>query len=638
MGKSLWSLVFCTLLSGASWAAVGSHVTRVVGGDISLVPAYESAGDMWLDADGNVINTTYSDGMITYLRDEAGWTSMRVRLLVDPSQDSYLATCQDLDYVKALGKRIKDAGMHFLLDIFYSDTWTDVSKQWIPAGWGYGKNTETSAVAAKVKSYTTEVLNALVAYGAAPDYVQIGNEVSYGMLWDSASGASTSNAFYTSETYSKYSSQISRFAALLTAAAEGVRASDASEAKIVLHCERTISSSQSVNFYTWVEQAGFSDYDIIGLSYYPAWHGSISTLQGTLSSLATSFPNKEIQIVETAYYNSDGVQLSSTESSYCTWSLSPSGQASFLSDLTTALNNCSNVTGLYYWQPEECGNGANSAGVNQVMDSWDNRGFWTCSWKSGSHSLQSESALLTLQNFHHTALGEESEEDELVITDITSDFQNMDFEDCTWNDGGWVATCPGWSLNYDLGFSTLWPCALDGWESSLVGGSYRLSLWNAASNTVSAGDIIYQTLDNLPAGTYTLSAVVHTDYSSFYLFANNEVTQVTSAGTDWGTAYEITVTATLEETGSLTIGLRTAAPVSTSSEVNLYADNFTVTQTLLRGDVNLDGQVDVNDVTALVDIILGTWGSQVHGNADINADSEVDVNDVTALVDIILGK
>ena len=120
---------------------------KVIGGDLSLVPAYEAAGDQWLDANGNVINTTYSDGMITYVRDVAKWNSVRVRLLVDPTKDDAPATCQDLDYVKKLGKRIKDAGMSFLLDIFYSDTWTDVSKQWIPASWGYNKSTSAETLA-----------------------------------------------------------------------------------------------------------------------------------------------------------------------------------------------------------------------------------------------------------------------------------------------------------------------------------------------------------------------------------------------------------------------------------------------------------------------------------------------------------
>ena len=89
---------------------------RLVGGDLSLVPAYEQAGDVWLDADGHEINSYYSDGMITYLKEVAGWNAVRVRLLVDPSADNLLATCQDLDYVKRIGKRVKAAGMAFLLD------------------------------------------------------------------------------------------------------------------------------------------------------------------------------------------------------------------------------------------------------------------------------------------------------------------------------------------------------------------------------------------------------------------------------------------------------------------------------------------------------------------------------------------
>ena len=77
---------------------------KVAGGDLSLVPAYEQAGDVWLDADGHEINTHYSDGMLTYLKEVAGWNSIRVRLLVDPTTDGKLATCQDLEYVKKLGK------------------------------------------------------------------------------------------------------------------------------------------------------------------------------------------------------------------------------------------------------------------------------------------------------------------------------------------------------------------------------------------------------------------------------------------------------------------------------------------------------------------------------------------------------
>lgn len=374
---------------------------KYVGGDISLVPAYETAGDKWLDAEGHIINSSYSDGMVTFVHDVAGWNAIRVRLLVDPSLDDKLATCQDIEYVKKLGKRIKDAGMNFLLDIFYSDTWTDVSQQWIPTSWNYDRTTSTETLAAKVKSYTTEVINALVSYGATPDFVQIGNEVSYGMLWDNMSGKNKSaNAFYTSGTFTQYSNQITRFAKLLKAAAEGVRASEASTAKIILHCERTLSSTQAQNFYTWVEQAGFTDYDIIGLSYYPLWHNNLNYLQATLNALQAAFPSKNIHIVETGYHcNSNFTVKSGDFDTSSIWPYSPAGQASFLSDLISLLANYSNVTGLYYWQPEECGNGADANGNNRVMDGWDNRGFWELTWKSGTHTLQSSAALQTLKNF-----------------------------------------------------------------------------------------------------------------------------------------------------------------------------------------------------------------------------------------------
>ena len=213
------------LISLLTTVAVTSQAqkTKVVGGDLSLVPAYEAAGDVWLDANGNNIKNTYEGGMIAYVRDVAKWNSVRVRLLVDPTVDDTrvlyndsLATCQDIEYVKKLGKRIKDAGMNFLLDIFYSDTWTDVQRQWMPKSWGFNRNTETATVAAKVKSYTTEVLNTLTAYGAKPDYVQIGNEVSYGMLWDDIDSRVSSTWFFNnSSSYTDQKAKVDRFATLL---------------------------------------------------------------------------------------------------------------------------------------------------------------------------------------------------------------------------------------------------------------------------------------------------------------------------------------------------------------------------------------------------------------------------------------
>lgn len=359
-----------------------------VGGDISLIPAYEKAGDQWLDAEGRVI-----PDLVAFLSQEAGWTSARVRLLVDPSQDADPGTCQDLNYVVALGRRIKQAGMMLLLDIFYADSWADPAQQWIPLSWGMDRDTETSVLAEKVRSYTTECLNAMAAAGAAPDFVQIGNEVSYGMLWDKASGGSKqSHVLYLDPEWFSYDGQearILRFASLLEAAAQGVRQSRATQARIILHTERSGEPLWARNFYEWLGRAGFSGYDIIGLSYYPFWHGGLQSLASTVKTLQQAFPDKEIHLVETAY----NYQWGPTDAVCRDWYYTKEGQAAFLHDLVGMLNVL-DVKGFYYWFPEECGNGKEST----VQNGWLNRGLWTNG--NSPHPLNSREALEVFKAFH----------------------------------------------------------------------------------------------------------------------------------------------------------------------------------------------------------------------------------------------
>ena len=151
---------------------------NVVGGDISLLPQYEAKGAKYYDTSGRSIAS-----VLPWLK-EQGWSAMRVRLFVDPSQASATeqgeGVCQDLEFVKTLGARIKAQGFKFMLDFHYSDSWADPVKQFTPASW-VGLNDEQ--LCEKLYSYTRECLEALVAAGATPDYIQTGNEISYGMLW-----------------------------------------------------------------------------------------------------------------------------------------------------------------------------------------------------------------------------------------------------------------------------------------------------------------------------------------------------------------------------------------------------------------------------------------------------------------------
>ena len=342
---------------------------RLVGGDISLLPSYEAANTPYKDRS----NTSISD-LVPYAATACGWNACRVRLFVNPvivnKDGTKQGEVQDLPYVTALGKRIKDAGMAFLLDFHYSDTWADPVKQTIPTAW---QSLSEQELLDTVYGYTRECLETLVAAGATPDYVQIGNEVSYGMLW-----RNNNDKVWANSPYDDNATAWQRFNALLKAGARAVR-EVTPEAKIVVHIERTSSAATCVNFYNCLAHDSV-DYDIIGLSYYPFWHGWITgELRTTLNSLEQTFPDKMIQIVETAYYNNYfPVNDSGTKYNTSTkWPGTEDGQDAYLSDLITELKRHERVNGLYYWFPEENGNGGASYDENNiVITNWLNRGLF----------------------------------------------------------------------------------------------------------------------------------------------------------------------------------------------------------------------------------------------------------------------
>ncbi len=115
---------------------VFTATANVVGGDISLLTQYEQHGAKYYDKNGQRINN-----MLGFFK-EQGLTAMRVRLFVDPSKasadDKGQGVCQDLEYVKALGARIKAAGFKLMLDFHYSDSWADPVKQFTPDSWKNG--------------------------------------------------------------------------------------------------------------------------------------------------------------------------------------------------------------------------------------------------------------------------------------------------------------------------------------------------------------------------------------------------------------------------------------------------------------------------------------------------------------------
>jgi arabinogalactan endo-1,4-beta-galactosidase len=330
---------------------------KYVGGDISLLPTYEEHGAKYLDKDGKAI----TGGMLNYMKAQ-GWNAMRVRLFVDPAKASEThkgeGVRQDLAYVKALGKQIKDAGLQFMLDFHYSDTWTDPGKHSTPSSW---TSTDPDVLAQTLYQYTKDCLDELNKAGATPDFVQPGNEITYGMLWP------TGHCYPDGGNYG--SGTFANFAKYLTAGIKAIREM-CPKAKVVVQTE--LSKAQNVtNFYKTLKQFS-NDYDVIGLSYYPYYHGTLNTLNSLLNTLETTYPDKKIQIVETGYYHAwypDNATF--PISTFPKWPATDDGQLQFTKDLIATLNQHASVDGLYWWFPE-----ANEYGLDwntqRVTDNWYN--------------------------------------------------------------------------------------------------------------------------------------------------------------------------------------------------------------------------------------------------------------------------
>ncbi len=321
--------------------ALCCHAQRFLGGDISLLPTNETANPTWLDKDGKNIAD-----ILPFCNTE-GMNAMRVRLFVNPSDytgsDKDANACQDLEYVKALGKRIKDAGFKLMLDFHYSDTWADPAKQWTPKAWE-GLNDEQ--LNTKIYDYTKDALQQMKAAGAEPDFIQTGNEISYGMLWGAYGTAESQlKKCYINSSASNWM----RFTTLLKNAGKACR-EVCPQAKIIIHTERAADISVLTNFYNKMKSANL-DYDIIGLSYYPIWHKNIATLETALNTLESNFSDKDIMIVEVGYAYSwipDNPDYDYTK----TYPATETGQQNFTKDLITMLNKHSKVTGLFWWWME----------------------------------------------------------------------------------------------------------------------------------------------------------------------------------------------------------------------------------------------------------------------------------------------
>lgn len=363
MKAKFFFLASVLTLAGVAYA----ESNRFVGGDISMLPDFEKAGATYYTNTGTKIND-----LISYCYDQ-GMNAMRVRLFVDPDKfisdnltsiksdqnNYYLARAnQSYDFILPLCKRIQAAGHKLLLDFHYSDTWADPSNQYTPAAWA---NLTDDQLYTQIYEYTKEVLTKLKSEGVVPDFIQTGNEISYGMCYMPYGGTTSKKMYVTTN-----DSKLTRFKNLLENAIKACREVSPSS-KIVLHTERPGNTSYTLSYYDWAKNNNI-DYDIIGLSYYFYYHGRVSQLDATLTQIENKKYGKDIWIVETGCY----INWAMGDADKQYYEPTDAGQNQFMTELLAVLDKHSSVSGLFWWEMDYNAKGANTSGDYYYINNWYN--------------------------------------------------------------------------------------------------------------------------------------------------------------------------------------------------------------------------------------------------------------------------
>ena len=303
----------------------------LIGGDISALTKIEEYGGVFRDQG-------QAKDAITIMRAN-GFNCFRLRLFVNPTGRGMVVN--DLDYTIALAKRIKATGAKLLLDFHYSDTWADPGKQFKPKAW---EKLSFPELQEKVFTYTRDSLQSMCAVGVPPDFVQPGNEISPGMLWPDGK-------LYSSDNTDK---QWEKFTLLLKAAIRGIKVgmSGTDCARIVIHTDKGANWNSAKHFFENIEKHNVP-YDIIGLSFYPWWHGTMDQARETISNAAKTF-QKDVFIVETGYPYRNMKLDSRHKPENMTYPQTPNGQKMFLKDLVDTVRSLPQKRGIgvLWWYPE----------------------------------------------------------------------------------------------------------------------------------------------------------------------------------------------------------------------------------------------------------------------------------------------
>ncbi|MDH7599720.1 MAG: glycosyl hydrolase 53 family protein [Sedimentisphaerales bacterium] len=307
-------LVTAVVMLGAMSLSAAEYM---IGADLSFLKYAEDRGTVFKE--GNEPRSG-----LQIFKDH-GYNWVRLRLFHSPTQ-----LPNNLDYTIALATQAKAMGFKFLLNFHYSDTWADPAKQYIPRAWE-GKSHQELVQA--VYEYTRYTITAMAKADVLPQMVQIGNEISNGMLWPDG----------------QLPQNWDNLADLLKAGIKGVEDGSAGQTrpKIMIHIDKGGDKAATKAFFDKLHSYGI-EYDVIGQSYYPWWHGTLLDLRENLIFMANEY-DKDIILVEVAYC----WRPTEYRNKPAPFPESPEGQRDFLDEVHRLVLSAPNNRGkgLFWWEP-----------------------------------------------------------------------------------------------------------------------------------------------------------------------------------------------------------------------------------------------------------------------------------------------
>ena len=299
----------------------------ISGVDISMLKQVEENGGLFYE-NGNQIDPiqTFKD---------RGINTARIKIWHTPSLNY-----NNLQSVLEMADRAKSVGLDLLLDFHYSDTWADPSNQSKPSAWD-GLTFEI--LCDSLEQYSRHVITKLKSQNTLPRYVQIGNETDCGILWPDGYVCDESNNDY----------QWNKLRELFMHAIEGVNS--ALDTQDTLEIISHVSSGGNWFFNNLIGDG--VNIDILSISYYPMWHGTLTDLIQNIDGLGNEF-QKPVLITETAYpftlqWNDNTNNIVGLENQLLeNYEASEEGQLSFLNDLITLVDENDHGLGICYWAPD----------------------------------------------------------------------------------------------------------------------------------------------------------------------------------------------------------------------------------------------------------------------------------------------